>query len=144
MASSALRVPSPPSSPSPSSYTSIHISSSSISYASSCVPSVYTISLSSPVASSSSSYSSVLFAYSSLLLCPSLYTILCTTACVAPSVPASRPVHSCRFPHAVFSWSPAALITSLARSWRIVYPIPTGRTPGLLSNATSQHVISVQ
>ena len=84
--------------------------------------------------------------YPRLLFAPSLPQPInspLSTACVAPSMPALRPEHSCRFPHTVFARSPAALITSLARAWRSVYPITTGSNPGLLSSSTRQKDVSV-
>ena len=68
----------------------------------------------------------------------------CPTSCVDPSMPASRPAHSCRLPHAIFSWSPAALITSLARARQSVSPMLMGRTPGRLSSATRRHAYMVK
>ena len=59
-------------------------------------------------------------------------------------MPALRPAHSFKLPHAVFAWSLAALITSLARSLRSVFLNSTERTPGCLSSATRQHAISAQ
>ena len=59
-------------------------------------------------------------------------------------MPAPRPAHSCKLAHAVFVWSPSALITSLSRAWRSVSPIPTGRTPGLLFSTARRHAISAR
>ena len=67
---------------------------------------------------------------------------LCPTAWDAVYMPALRPARRCKFPHAVFAWSPAALITSLARAQRRVSHIPVSHTPGLLSSTTRLHDIS--
>ena len=66
------------------------------------------------VTSSSSDYPT----YSSLCLTLALSNILWPTACVAPSIPSSRPDHNWRYPHAIFAWSPPALIT--------IFPGPGG------------------
>ena len=141
---SALRVPSPSSSPLPYSYTSISSDSSSTSAASSSALSVSNVSPSSTAASSFSSYSLGILDSSTILICISFSILLCPTACVSPSIPSSRPAHSCRLPHAVFAWYSASLITSLAISRRSVYPITTGSTPGILSSTNRQHAISAR
>ena len=69
---------------------------------------------------------------------------LCLTVRLSPSMTASSTIHIWRFPYAVFAWSPAAIITSLARAWRIVSLIPTGHIPGLLSSATIRKAIGAQ
>ena len=131
----------PSSSPSPS--TSIYNTFYRLLSASYSVPLVST--MSSPPASPPPYY------YSSpspdslyLLLLTAISICLYPTACVALSMPSSRPMHSCKLPHAVFAWSPAALMTSLSRAWRSISTIPTGSTPGRLSSANRQQAISAQ
>ena len=69
---------------------------------------------------------------------PFPYSVAC------PPTTASRPAHSWRFPHAIINWYPAALIRSSARAKQSVFPIPIGRTPGLLFSTTIQKVISAR
>ena len=144
MAPSSRRVPSPFSYPSLSPSTYIPSTESRTPAASSSVPPVSTTSSFSLASSSLSSPSSDLPASYFLLLCTALSIHLCTIECVATSMTASRPAHSCRFPHAVFAWYSSALITILARPRQSVSPIPTGRTPELLSSATRQQDIIVR
>ena len=141
---SALRAPSPTSYTLTYPYTSIPSDNSRISVASSSVPSVSTIRPSSLFASSSSYSSSGILGSSLLLLYLALPIRLCLTECVAPYIPALRPAHIYRLPHTVFAWSPDVLITSLARARRSIFPIPTERTPVILSIATGRQAISAQ
>ena len=131
VAPSAIRVSSP--SPSPYSPQSISISSSNsrLVGASSSVPynsTANTISL---------FFSSSPASYSDSTALPLLVLSLgfSLTASVFPSMIALRPVHKWRFPHSVFAWSPATLMTRLSSSQRSASLIPTGCTPGLLSSA---------
>ena len=144
MDTSALTVPSSPSSLSPFYSTSISNAATSISAASSSVFSDSTVSRTASASSSLSSSSPDIITSSLIHLCLSLSSIHCTTACVAASMPDLRPAHSCIFPHAVFAWYPAALITSYGRDRRSVSPISMGHTPGILSSATRRHAISAQ
>ena len=141
---SALRVPSSSSSLSPFYLTSIPSADSRISAAASSVPSVSIISPSSLASSSPSlsSSSSDFPASSLILLYIALPICLYPTAGVSSSMTSPRLAHSCRLSHAVFSWSPASLITSLARARQSVSPIPTGRTPCLLTSTTRRKSIS--
>ena len=144
MATSSLIVPSPPLYPSPSSLTSISNISSNISAASFYFPFGSTVSCFTPATSSLSSSFPGILASSSLRLCLALTSLLFPKAWVVPSMPAKKPAHSYSFPHDVLASSPAALITSLKRDRLSVSPIPTGRTPGILSRATRLHTISVK
>ena len=148
-APSDLGVSSPPSHPSttfqPS--TSIYICSAACRFSStsSYVPAVSICKLfSSDMTLSSFSSLSVVSTPSHFRRALTLSILRCHTACVDAFMPALRHVHSWRLPHAVFAWSPAALITSLYRARRSVSPIPTGRNPGLLSSVTRRHAISAQ
>ena len=59
-------------------------------------------------------------------------------AWTAPSIPPERPEQRFAVPQAVVALAPSSESTHLAMTLRRVSPMPRGRTPGSLSNATSR------
>ena len=72
---------------------------------------------------------------------PNLSRHLLLTLWFDPSMPASRPGHSWRLPHAVFYLYLSDLTKSLAKAWQSVSMMPTWRIYICLSRAPRWHTI---